>query len=211
MPVDPTNGVLCGSTCLTIGELPPSAGAYTWAKELCAKLGKPILIVDSETAEVIYTVTKEHLAMVKAQTLAASKGSKQAKQAKQASTPREAKTAPDGKRLEIVHLCMRPEGASTKELATLTGWQECPWKWTLGSNKNGTGLCDRYGYAFHTEKVDDEVRYFLTAPAQQAEAARPDPSGRAYPTGSHSGDPFPFAAHSAPPCSNAPFHGSMAR
>ena len=82
------------------------------------------------------------------------------------SAARSQATAPDGKRADVVALCMRPEGASTKELIAATGWKGCPWAWTIGTNKNRTGLADRYGYGFHKAKVGDETRYFLTpAPA----------------------------------------------
>jgi hypothetical protein len=49
-----------------------------------------------------------------------------------------------------------------------TGWHKCPWRWTIGCNSKGTGLADKFGYGFRSEKIGDEVRYFLTPTAKEA-------------------------------------------
>jgi hypothetical protein len=152
MPDDPTQGLNCESVILAIGGLPATSRAHGWATEIARKLRRPIDILDIDGNR-LGTVDTAYLTAVKLATRGIPKGP---------SKPREEKTAPEGKRLQVVELCMRPEGASTKELIALTGWHGCPWKWTIGNNKNGTGLCDRYGYSFHTGKVDGEVRYFLS-------------------------------------------------
>jgi hypothetical protein len=161
MPTDPTRGLLISEALLCIDGLPTdSSTALTWAKEFARKLGKPITIRTSE-GDTVGTVDATYLAAVKAAT---------AKPKKTGS--RGAKTNPDGKRMQIIALCLREHGASTRELVELTGWHKCPWKWTVGSNKNGTGFCDRYNYGFRSEKVGGEVRYFLTpAAAFQKDAA----------------------------------------
>jgi hypothetical protein len=158
---DPTGGVMIRDAALVIAGLPETSTAYTWALELARKLGKPIEI--HVKGEVVATIDAAWLAKVKA--------SKTAARTPKAAGPRAEKTAPEGKRLEVVELCMREQGASTKELIALTTWKGCPWSWTIGNNKNGTGLADRYGYGFSKQTVDGEVRYFLTpAPAQAAAA-----------------------------------------
>jgi hypothetical protein len=163
MPADPTGGALCKDAYLVIDGLPDASTAYTWAKEFCKKLGNPIRIV-STSGE--FTIDATHLAAVKAASKPAGKPRDPNAE------PRAAKTAPEGKRLIVVNLAMRPEGVSTKELVAATGWNGCPWAWSF-QNPQGTGLADRYGYGFSKAKVEGEVRYFLVpAPAvTEAQAA----------------------------------------
>ena len=148
--------VTLADSLLVIGGLPDNSVARVWACEFARKLGRPIHVVD-RFGKHLQTIDKEALDAMKA----ADKAKAGARKVAKASEPKEPKTAPDGKRLQVVQMCMRSEGASTKELIDLTGWKGCPWKWTIGNNKNGTGLADKFGYRFHTDKVADEVRYFL--------------------------------------------------
>ena len=87
---------------------------------------------------------------------------KKVRAAKADRVPAEPKTAPEGKRAEIVALCRRKEGATRAELIDLTGWSKAPWKWLL-SNPQGTGICDRYGYGLKVEHEGRNSRYFVTA------------------------------------------------
>lgn len=70
---------------------------------------------------------------------------------------------PQGKALAILKLASRTGGASARELNELTGWRGAPWRW-LFSNPRKTGVCDRWGFDFHTQRTDSGVRYFVTKP-----------------------------------------------
>jgi hypothetical protein len=163
---DPAGGALVRDCTLAITGLPGSALAYTWAIDLARVIirrepAHALTILDKAGA-VLFTIDRDHLAAVKAAKASAGK----AKKAENSTFTREPKTAPDGKRLQVVQMCMKAEGASAKELVALTGWHKAPWRWTIGNNKNGTGLADKFGYRFRSEKVGDEVRYFLTPAAE---------------------------------------------
>jgi hypothetical protein len=158
VPTDPAGGALVRDCTLAITGLPGAASAYARALDIARVIirrepAHAVTILDAAGA-VLFVIDAAHLAALKA-----------AKANRAPSQPREPKTAPEGKRAEVVAMCMRPAGASTKELIALTGWKGCPWKWTIGNNKNGTGLADKFGYGFTSEKVGDETRYFLTAAA----------------------------------------------
>lgn len=154
--VDPTNGLLIKDAILSVEGLPASSRALGYARDLCRKLKFPIAVRDA-AGDVVFTVTREMLAEEKAQARDASKAKRAADR-----KPRESKTEPEGKRAAVVKLCMRPQGATVKELVKLTGWEKAPWRWTLGSNKNGTGFCDRYGYEFSQSTRDGAVCYHLS-------------------------------------------------
>jgi hypothetical protein len=158
---DPAGGVPVRDCVIAVTGLPGSADAYGRALDLARVIlrrepAHAVTILDKGGA-VLFVIDAAHLTAVKA-----------AKGTRAPSQPREVKTAPEGKRAEVVALCMRAEGASTKELVAATGWTGCPWAWTIGTNKNGTGLADRYGYGFTKAKVGEETRYFLTAAALEA-------------------------------------------
>ena len=156
-PSPPTRPAACSSVdrTLSITGLPGSASAYSRALDLARVIirrepAHAVVALDKAGA-VLFTIDAAHLAELKA-----------AKVRKAPSQPREAKTAPDGKRAEVVAMCMRAEGASPKELIAATGWDKAPWAWTIGRNSKGTVLADRHGYGFTKAKVGDEVRYYLT-------------------------------------------------
>jgi hypothetical protein len=145
--VDPTEGLLVRDAIISIEGLPASSRAYGYARDLCRKLRLPVM-VRSSTGDPICTVTRDAIA-------AAKRAEKAPRKA------RAGKEQPEGKRLQVVNLCLRPEGATVKELVELTGWHKAPWKWMLGKNSKGTGFCDRYGYEFSQSDRDGATCYHL--------------------------------------------------
>ena len=157
-PADPAGGELVRDCTLTITGVPGAARAYDRALDLARVIVRrepshAVTVLDS-AGTVLVTIDAAHLAAVRA-----------AKVRKAPTQPRDPTTGPDRKRAMVAAMCMRSEGASARELITVTGWRGCPWGWTIGTNSKGTGLADRCGYGFREEKVGDEVRYFLTPTA----------------------------------------------
>ena len=128
------------------------------------KTKQPIRVIETLNNETICTIDAAYIARAKAAKAVAPKKAKTT-----SGEPKAEKTEPTGKRLEVVNLAMRPQGASTAELVAATGWKGAPWRWSF-RNKHGTGLADRYAYDFRTETVDGTVRYFLARATQTAAA-----------------------------------------
>ncbi len=81
---------------------------------------------------------------------------------------------PVGMQAVIAEMCMRPEGATPKQLGEATKWRGVPWKWLIGNNPKLTGIADRFGYAFEARKgKGKEVTYFLRAPDATLKTAAP--------------------------------------
>lgn len=148
----------------------PHLGLQT-AREFAKRLGFGFIVTRPDG--------KEFPAMPKGRMPKAPKAAKPAKEAKQAKAavkaPKAANgngnaTGPTGKKAQMVEMCLRPEGASPKELAEALDWTGAPWKWFL-TNPKGEGVCDRFGYGLEVIKAADGTRYKLTPPAGVASAA----------------------------------------
>jgi hypothetical protein len=73
----------------------------------------------------------------------------------------------------IVEACSRPDGATSAELFTATGWKFASWSHQLKIAAAATGLVG----AIH--KVDGTTHYFLTQPATAPTADAPAPEAPA--------------------------------
>lgn len=89
---------------------------------------------------------------------------KAAKQPAAEKAKRSRADGPVGKTAELIKLALRKSGASAAELFELTQWHKCPWKWSF-HNPKGNGWAQKYGYGFRVERIDGEVRYFLSRSA----------------------------------------------
>jgi hypothetical protein len=107
---------------ICIDGLPAAVTAFAWATEMARKL-KQSITVRTPAGEPIGTIDKAFLTGTKAELAEARRAAKTAN-AVEPKAPKEKATAPTGKRLEVVQLAMRPEGASVKELIALKS--SCP-------------------------------------------------------------------------------------
>lgn len=117
---------------LVIAGLPETASAYTWALEMCRKLGQPILITDL-AGGVLGTVDKQTLATVKA--------AKAAPKTPKGNGAVKADTGPSPMVQKALELATRKQGVTRGELAPLTPRQQ-PWTQILKE------AASKYGYNF---------------------------------------------------------------
>lgn len=120
-----------------------SAECTTLANRIAALLGREVRIMDMLTGRLLDTV---------------------------AAPERKAHAGGGKARSVIIEACSRPEGATSAELFTTTGWKFASWSHQLKIAATASGLVAAI------RKVDGTTRYFLTQPASApaADARAPE-------------------------------------
>jgi hypothetical protein len=119
-----------------------AAECTTLANRVAALLGREVRIMDTLTGRLLTTV---------------------------AAPERKASVGGGKARSVIVDAGSRPEGATSAELFTATGWKFASWSHQLKIAATATGLVSAI------RKVDGTTRYFLTQPATTEAADAPAP------------------------------------